>query len=96
MPSAMAATPVRSIEKVSLAPERAGTSSVSPIRRSRPDAHVLEEELAGGRRVQAHLAQRLRLREAGHAALEDEAQDLALAGSVLPSSSLQMNTMVSA
>src|SRR5437773_1878675 len=37
-------------------------------------AHVLEEELAGGRGVEAHLPHRLRLREAGHALVEDEAE----------------------
>src|SRR5262249_42037134 len=41
-----------------------------------PDANVLEEELAGGGRVHPHLAHGLRLREAGHAAIEDEAEHL--------------------
>src|SRR5262249_59913501 len=41
------------------------------------DAHVLEKELAGRGRVHAHLAHRPGLREAGHAAAEDEAQHLA-------------------
>ena len=36
MPSAIAATPERSMEKVCLALERPGASSVSPMRRSRP------------------------------------------------------------
>ena len=48
IPSAIAATPVRSIENVSFAPSRPpdGTSSVSPMRRSRPHAHVGQEQLA--------------------------------------------------
>src|SRR5262249_565619 len=40
--------------------------------------HVFEEELTGRRGVHAHLAHRLRLRESGHAAVEDEAQHLAV------------------
>src|SRR3954452_16376848 len=43
-----------------------------------PHAHVLKEQLASGRRVQAHLAQRGRLLEPRHPPVEDERQDPAL------------------
>jgi hypothetical protein len=43
------------------------------------DAHVGQVQLAGRRRVHAHLAERFRLLEAGHPRIEDEAEDLPLA-----------------
>ena len=43
------------------------------------DPHVGEEELAGRRGVQAHLAEGLGLLEPGHAPVEDEGEHLALA-----------------
>jgi hypothetical protein len=43
------------------------------------EAHVVEEEFTRARTVNSHLAQRLRLDETRHAAIEDEGQDLAVA-----------------
>jgi hypothetical protein len=52
MPSAIAATPVRSMEKVALAAERVPGLAEEAITRHND---VGEEELVGGRRVHAHL-----------------------------------------
>ena len=78
MPSAIAATPDRSIDERRLrrlaalaAAERLFALAEQPVA---ADAHVVEEQHAGRRRVQAHLAQRLRLLEAGHALVEHELQ----------------------
>ena len=80
MPSDMAATPDRSIWKVALAPSRPPLREVLGLADQAIAAHpdVGEEQLAGGRGVHAHLAQRLALLEALHAGVEHEAEHLAL------------------
>ena len=82
-PSDMAATPARSVTKLPLARLAAlaptGRPSVSPSSWSLPDPDVGQEELAGGRGVQAHLAEGLGLLQPGHAPVEDEGEHRALA-----------------
>ena len=81
MPSAIAATPARSMAKVSLAPV-AGVAARLLALAEEPvgaGAHVGDEDLARRRGVHPHLAQRARLLETLHPAVEDERQDLALA-----------------
>ena len=86
MPRAMAATPERSMHERGLGALAAARGDVLGLADQAVDAdpHVVEEQLAGGRRVHAHLAQRLGLLEAGHALVEDEGEHLALGGRRCP------------
>ena len=81
-PSDMAATPARSVTKLPLADSRPlAAALVLGLAEQAVLAHphVGEEELAGGRGVQAHLAEGLGLLEPGHAPVEDEGEHRAVA-----------------
>ena len=96
MPSAIAATPVRSIENVSLAPSRYGTVLGLAEQAVLADAHVVEEQHPGRRRVHAHLAQRLRSARGRACPCRARSCRILRSAGGLPSSSLQMKTIVSA
>ena len=77
MPSAIAATPVRSMVNVSLAPERAGDVLGLADEAVLADAHVVEEELAGRRaRAGPSCAAACDCVRPGHALVEDEAETI--------------------
>ena len=84
IPSDIAATPSALGDEAGLARcparRRLAWSSVSPSSRSRPSRTSSKNSSPVGRGVEAHLAERLALREAGHAGVEDEGEDLAVAG----------------
>ena len=97
MPSAIAATPDRSIENVSLAPSRppAGTSSVSPSSRSRPARTSVRNSSPVGDECIPILRNGFDCSRPGMPESRTNDRILRSAGG-LPSSSLQMKTMVSA
>ena len=97
IPSDIAATPERSIEKVSLAPSRppAGTSSVSPMRRSLPTRTSVRNSSPVGEECMPILRSGLLCSKPGMPLSRTKLRILRSSGG-LPSSSLQMNTVVSA
>ena len=97
MPSDIAATPERSIENVSLAPSRppAGTSSVSPMSRSTPTRTSSRNSSPVGELCMPILRRGLDCTSPGMPVSSTKDRILRSAGG-LPSSSLQMKTIVSA
>ena len=97
IPSAIAATPERSIENVSLAPSRppAGTSSVSPISRSLPTRTSVRNSSPVGDECMPILRSGFDCSRPGMPLSSTNDRILRSSGG-LPSSSLQMNTIVSA
>ena len=97
IPSDMAATPERSMENVSLAPSRPpdGRSSVPPIRRSSPTRTSSRKSSPVGELCMPIFRSGLDCTRPGMPESRTNERILRSAGG-LPSSSLQMNTMVSA
>ena len=95
MPSAIAATPVRSIENVSFAPERDCPSSVSPSSRSRPTRTSDRNSSPVGDECRPIFRSGFDCSSPGIPRSSTNVSTFR-SGHSLPSSSLQMNTIVSA